>query len=334
MKAHVPILAAGGIVLRGMDATLQFAVIQSRKLETWGLPKGKLAAGEDAITAARREVLEETGHAVTVHEFLGTLFYETNGRPKAVHFWRMEATGAPISALMHDVKAVRWLTLDDAIDRLSHQRERMFLQQAGPIALKMAERQLAWWAAASFQREAAGKILVPAVHVAPAADAFLRDGEGENALVEPVTPRFEKHFAASPAPTVDVTTVDDFNVGGCAMQELVEHDSVRQVREVNDKHIANTNPGEKNPGDKSQAGKALMKKTWGWFVTRPCCTGSLSIGTINELFNKFLPNCLGVVITASRTLAFRVIRVSHWGRMAGVGAISEIRIVLRVDGRT
>ena len=68
-KTRAPILAAGGIVLRG-DRTPQFAVVQLRKLGAWVLPKGKLAANEDAIAAARREVLEETGHRVTIHEFL------------------------------------------------------------------------------------------------------------------------------------------------------------------------------------------------------------------------------------------------------------------------
>src|SRR5712671_7832328 len=89
-KSRVPILAAGGIVLRN-DRRPQFAIVQLRKLGAWGLPKGKLAAGEDAIAAARREVLEETGHRVTVHEFLGTLAYETSGRSKVVQFWRMHA---------------------------------------------------------------------------------------------------------------------------------------------------------------------------------------------------------------------------------------------------
>ena len=138
-KSRVPILAAGGIVLRN-DRSPQFAIVQLRKLGAWGLPKGKLAAGEDAIAAARREVLEETGHRVTVHEFLGTLAYETSGRPKVVQFWRMHAIGGLAGDLTRDVTAVDWLALEEAIDRLTHLRERVFLEQVGPIALKFAER--------------------------------------------------------------------------------------------------------------------------------------------------------------------------------------------------
>ena len=113
-KTRIPILAAGGIVLRG-DRKPQIAVVQLRKLSAWVLPKGKLAASESAIAAARREVLEETGHRVSIHEFLGTLAYEAGGRPKVVQFWRMQAIGGPVGELMRDVKAVQWLPLDDAI---------------------------------------------------------------------------------------------------------------------------------------------------------------------------------------------------------------------------
>jgi 8-oxo-dGTP diphosphatase len=138
-KSRVPILAAGGIVLRN-DGRPQFAIVRLRKPDSWGLPKGKLAAGEHAMAAARREVLEETGHRVTIHEFLGTLAYEASRRPKVVQFWRMQAVGEPIADLMRDVTAVDWLALEDAIHRLTHLRERVFLEQVGPIALKLAER--------------------------------------------------------------------------------------------------------------------------------------------------------------------------------------------------
>ena len=51
-----------------------------RKRNEWVLPKGKLDEGETPRAAAEREVLEETGHDVSVHEFLGTLVYEARRR--------------------------------------------------------------------------------------------------------------------------------------------------------------------------------------------------------------------------------------------------------------
>jgi 8-oxo-dGTP diphosphatase len=132
-------LAAGGIVLKPGD-TPRIAVVRLRKRSEWVLPKGKLDDGETAREAAEREVLEETGHAVVVHEFLGTLAYGAGEASKAVHFWRMEAEMAPSRALMKDVKAVDWLPLEAAVERLSRGHERAFLAEVGPLALHAANR--------------------------------------------------------------------------------------------------------------------------------------------------------------------------------------------------
>jgi 8-oxo-dGTP diphosphatase len=137
--ARAPILAAGGIVVRNGHVPL-IAVVRLRRRKDWMLPKGKLNRGESVRAAARREVLEETGHEVSVHEFLGTMSYEVGGKPKVVQFWRMEANGEPVRELMPDVKAVKWLPLPAAIKKLSYAREKEFLRHAGPIVLKAAKR--------------------------------------------------------------------------------------------------------------------------------------------------------------------------------------------------
>jgi 8-oxo-dGTP diphosphatase len=130
-----PILAAGGIVVRG-NTRPTVAVVQLRKDGDWVLPKGKLNRGEDARSAAEREVHEETGHAVTVKEFVGTLCYEVNGRSKIVQFWRMHPNGGPARELMNDIKQVAWLPLDKAIRKLARPHEKAFLASAGPAAIK------------------------------------------------------------------------------------------------------------------------------------------------------------------------------------------------------
>jgi 8-oxo-dGTP diphosphatase len=135
--ARAAVLAAGGILLRQEETPL-IAVVRLRKRNEWVLPKGKLDDGETPRDAAEREVLEETGHDVSVHEFLGTLVYESGGRFKVVHYWRMETSGGPTHELMDDIRAVDWLPLDAAVERLSRAYERAFLANVGPIALESA----------------------------------------------------------------------------------------------------------------------------------------------------------------------------------------------------
>src|SRR5579871_4371264 len=139
--ARTPVMAAGGIVMRREQPPL-IAVVRLRKRDEWVLPKGKLDDGETPRAAARREVLEETGHNVTMHEFLGTLVYESGGRSKVVHYWRMEAGNTQTRELMSDIRAVDWLPLDEALARLSRSYERTFLENVGPLAVSVMSRRL------------------------------------------------------------------------------------------------------------------------------------------------------------------------------------------------
>lgn len=198
--ARTPVLAAGGIVLRQARTPL-VAVVRLRKRNEWVLPKGKLDDGETPRAAAEREVMEETGHDVSVHEFLGTLVYESRGGSKVVHYWRMEARGSAVHELMHDVKAVDWLPLADAVDRLSRDYERAFLENVGPIALSAA-------AHAATTRKARAK------QPAPEKRRTRRTGETAPPAVAP-TPALPLPEQLSPqaAEHDDVTVVIDTTIG-------------------------------------------------------------------------------------------------------------------------
>jgi 8-oxo-dGTP diphosphatase len=50
----------------------------------------------------------------------------------------MEASGEPSHDLMDDIRAVDWLPLDAAVERLSRAYERAFLANVGPLALESA----------------------------------------------------------------------------------------------------------------------------------------------------------------------------------------------------
>ena len=167
-KRRAPILAAGGIVLRG-NVKPRFAVVRLRREKAWVLPKGKLYPREHPRDGAKREVLEETGHDVSVHEFLGSVSYVVEGKLKIVQFWLMRAIGAPVHELNDDVKAVKWLPLRQAVDTLTRPHEKVFLTHVGPIALravKKSERLKSRRATGDAgKRRDRGKLAAPVEHV-------------------------------------------------------------------------------------------------------------------------------------------------------------------------
>lgn len=134
---RTPILGAGGIVVRGGARPL-IALVQRRKDDAWMLPKGKLKRQEEPIAAAEREVVEETGYDVCVREYLGAVSYKANRKPKLVEFWRMQALAKTGRKPTRDIKAVQWLPLDAAIERLALPLEKRFLRSVGPRALAPA----------------------------------------------------------------------------------------------------------------------------------------------------------------------------------------------------
>jgi 8-oxo-dGTP diphosphatase len=59
-----------------------------------------------------------------------------------VQFWHMRVIGGPMREPMSDIKAVKWLSLKQAIEMLSRIHEKVFLANVGPIALKAARESM------------------------------------------------------------------------------------------------------------------------------------------------------------------------------------------------
>ena len=128
--AKAAIHSAGGIVVR-KGAKPAVAIVKRSKDGHWVLPRGKLKRKERPLAGARREAIEETGHKVSVHHYLGAIVYPSQGRPKLVQFWHMRAARHPSRDLMPDIAQVAWLPLNQAVKRLNSPLEKLFLQNVG-----------------------------------------------------------------------------------------------------------------------------------------------------------------------------------------------------------
>ena len=116
--------AAGGVLWRRREADgrIEVAIVHRPKYDDWSLPKGKLDSGELALTAALREIVEETGFTAVPGRTLGMSRYRVldSGRDvaKSVRWWSMRAgTGEFVPTA--EVDELRWLPVGAALATVS-----------------------------------------------------------------------------------------------------------------------------------------------------------------------------------------------------------------------
>jgi 8-oxo-(d)GTP phosphatase len=119
-------------------AGLEIALIHRPKYDDWSLPKGKLTSGEHVLTAAVREIEEETGVGARLGRPLPSQHYLVDGRPKEVQYWAAKAQwdGDARFSPTNEVDGLVWLPVGDAGRQLTHARDSGILSAftAAPIA--------------------------------------------------------------------------------------------------------------------------------------------------------------------------------------------------------
>ncbi len=134
--------AAGAVLWRGDPRTpdrIEVALVHRPRYDDWSMPKGKLKPGEHVLTAAVREVAEETGHTVTLGRPLPRQRYALpDGNVKQVRFWAARVEAAASAATFtpnEEVDRLAWLSLPAARARLSYARDVLLLDSLldGPL---------------------------------------------------------------------------------------------------------------------------------------------------------------------------------------------------------
>jgi 8-oxo-dGTP diphosphatase len=118
------------------DSSLEICLIHRPKYDDWTLPKGKVEDGEHILTAAVREVEEETGHRISLGRPLPSQRYLTGNRPKLVHYWAAHVPdGAPDWQPTREVDRVEFVPAGEAISRLSYRHDAAVVAELaeGPV---------------------------------------------------------------------------------------------------------------------------------------------------------------------------------------------------------
>ena len=129
MAATDRIVAAGAVVTRAGKNEIEFLLIFRKYRGDWTFPKGKVDPGEHLLTAAVREVREETGFAVSLGVPLPTQTYEVDGLRKDSHYWVAQKLAGEFVP-NDEVDEIAWLSFEQTKAKLTYKHDQEVLAAA------------------------------------------------------------------------------------------------------------------------------------------------------------------------------------------------------------
>jgi ADP-ribose pyrophosphatase len=100
------------VIVENEQADLLFVRVcrYTTGLTSWEIPAGGIEPGEEILDAARREVLEETGHQTNAHQLVYSYYPMDGIANKMFHIVRCRASHRLSEFDRQEIDAVRWFT--------------------------------------------------------------------------------------------------------------------------------------------------------------------------------------------------------------------------------
>lgn len=123
--------SAGGVVIN----TKGHVLVVNQRGVSWSLPKGHVDPGEEILTAAKREIFEESGvNDLTLIKKLGTIEREsmstdgTEKEQKVIHIFLFTTTQMELSPQDPHNPEAKWVEKQDVVKLLSNTKDKEFFQ--------------------------------------------------------------------------------------------------------------------------------------------------------------------------------------------------------------
>ena len=126
--------SSGGIIYKKQKHEIKVALCARGKGKIWCLPKGLINKNEKSEEAAKREVKEETGLAGKLIDKIGDIDYwfifKGTKIHKVVHFYLFKYLSGSTADHDFEVDNVKWLSINEAIKRLTYKNEAEIMKKA------------------------------------------------------------------------------------------------------------------------------------------------------------------------------------------------------------
>ncbi len=124
--------SCGAVVYRDIRGEVRFLLIKNNRSAHWGFPKGHIEPGETKKETAFREVLEETGIHITIHDGFESVsrykIRDTIEKTVSIFVGTTKDTSTSIQA--EEIEDYIWLTYDRAMSLLKFENDKKILSQA------------------------------------------------------------------------------------------------------------------------------------------------------------------------------------------------------------
>ena len=129
--------SAGGVVLNARGHVL----VVNQRGKSWSLPKGHVEPGEEVLSAARREIYEESGLTELVYvrplgsyerPRIGKAGGEDGAEVKQLTFFLFQALSEVLAPVDPDNPEARWVPPEDVCALLTHPKDQEFFRGVLP----------------------------------------------------------------------------------------------------------------------------------------------------------------------------------------------------------
>jgi ADP-ribose pyrophosphatase YjhB (NUDIX family) len=131
MKEKIEFEFSAGGILMDKGKVLVINLVNPDEKQVWTLPKGKIEKGESPETAAKRELLEETGYCAQVMSQMaatGYIFSRNNSMVIKKVYWFLMISPEKIASAETGILVVDWMSVKDALKILDYRLDVMIVK--------------------------------------------------------------------------------------------------------------------------------------------------------------------------------------------------------------